>query len=223
MSESNNLKEIGINFDVNADLHILSCENLESVGKGLRAVNLYVEGCHKFNKLPNNTKVLEKITLEDTNIQEFGKNIKTKILEIDDVEHDNYSIKNMENLEAQELVIYYDMRLKNINKIKNLKKITMNKTSKIFFEIKENCLSDQKRKQILSGKIVLDYEMTEEFLKSIKERGHKNTYRNYLDFKSPNSFCSKLINEEYDLIIEKELKIENEDKKQSIKPIKRSF
>ena len=193
MSDNNDLKKIGINFDVDADLHILSCENLESVGRGLRAVNLYIDGCHKFNKLPDNTKVLEKIKLEDTNIQEFGKNIKTKILEINDIEHDNYSIKNMENLEAQELFIYYDMRLKNINKIKNLKRIGF--LQKILDETSQN---------EIDSIFILDNETTEGFLKTVKKL-YINMYRNYLDFKSPNSLCSKLINEEYNLITENDI------------------
>ena len=169
-------------------LNIEYCNDLESIGEGLCAEKIYISNNISLKILPDNTKA-EKIQLKNTGVQKFGKNTKTESLEIIYDDYKNCPIKNMENLEVKKLIIHKNIRLKNINKIRKLKMIE--------YHVEYSKLD--------SYRITLEHEITEDFLKSIKKPEHINIYYNYLDFKSPNSFCSKLINEEYDLITKEDI------------------
>ena len=210
--DNNSLKTIGEKVTIYGELNIIHCNNLESIGEKLSANFLFILGCNKLKELPNNIKIKDEIILENSNIQKFLGNIKAQSLGISKPKYNNIFIKNIENLEIEKLIIYDSTRLKNINKVKGLKTI-------IFYQPLYQTISKEERKKLINSspslekskniekydKIILDHEMTEKFLKTIRELGYIDIYYNYLDFKSPNSFCSKLINEEYDLITEEEI------------------
>ena len=188
------LERIGENVIVNGNFYIINCSKLESIGEKLQCSNvLHISACENFKKIPDHTKS-RIIFLENQDIQEFGKNIEANTLRIKkDYDITSLCIKNMENLNINNLMIN-DVRLNNINKIKNLKRIGF--LQKILDETSQNEIDD--------SVFILDNETTEEFLKTVKKL-YINMYRNYLDFKSPNSLCSKLINEEYNLITENDI------------------
>ena len=200
------LKTIGKEIIVKGFIDINS-NDLESIGEGLWAESIRIRRCNKLKIFPNNIKT-KKIILQYCNIQEFGKNIKTESLEIIDKDHKNHSIKNTKNLEAKKLIIHKDVRFKNISEIKNLKTIECN--MEISEEAQKELIDSFKsleriKNKVDNFKIVLDNKINENFLKTIKKLGYTNLYQNYLDFKSPNSFCRKLINEDYNLITKKDM------------------
>ena len=188
---------------------LLYCDNVKNIGEGLSARGLFIFGCDAIKKIPDNTKISNGIVLCNSNIQELGKNIKAESLVIIKEKRKNYSIKNIENLEIENLVIYDDIRLKNINKIKNLEIVigcpAISETRKNDMKLVSSFNVTELIKMrpvtllfVLYG-ILCHYGKMDSFLK------RKNICYNYLDFKSPNTFFSKLINEEYDLITEEEI------------------
>ena len=197
---------------------------MKNIGEGFSAGNLLILENKTFKKIPDNTKISNCIILYNSNVQEFGKNIKAKSLGIVEKEkkRKDYFIKNIENLELEELVIHDDIKLENINKIKNLKIVigypaipkeieSMRNLSHDIIKLLDPNVRNQPYEIINTHKEVLDsYNKTDNFLK------RENVCYNYLNFKSPNSFFSKLLNEEYDLITEEEIQKYFNDKEFSI-------
>ena len=217
IQKNHQLSSIGKKVIVYGDMEISYCNNLKSIGKGLCAESFNTYECDNFKKIPDYTRIKKGIWLRtSSNIQEFGKKVKAQTLIILDentkdcsVENiESLKIKNIENLKVKKVEIFNNLKLNNLNKIKKLKEIICYKPISKENEKKliDSFQAPEKAKtKVDNYKIILDFETNEFFLKTIKRLGYTSIYHNYLSFESPNSFCSKLLNEEYDLITEKEI------------------
>ena len=207
ISSYSNISEIGENVTVYGKLGICS-DNLKIIGEKLHVNSLEISDTDNLKKIPDHTRVKLEMKLIDSNIEEFGKDIKAETMVIRGGIGKTRSIKNIENLNIDSLELYHEIRLNNINKIKNLKEIFM-RNPFTFNEDEYNLLLNNATESTLEYINMyifsLNKDMTENFLKAIQKIGRTNIYHNYLDFKSPNSFCSKLINEEYNLITDEEI------------------
>lgn len=190
------------------NLTLVDCPNLDSIGNDFYIDGkLIISNTKKLKTLPNN--MFAKIMiLNEVNIENVGEEIR-----IDNLEPRDYLTNHIDKIKASALIIDYtnpnDGVFKNINKIKDLEiikvqcKIISQKHKNIFFK---QILSDQQREHLEFNGFVLGNEVSFSFFSQINTLGYTMVTNNYLALKSPNSLCSKLINEEYDLITDEEIK-----------------